>query len=477
MGKAFASPRRLELLDLLAQAPRTVDELARASDQSTRTPRSTCRRSTPQAWSRARARVRACATRSPATRRCGSGSHSATPRSRAWPRSSAPRATTSARTSRRSAATSFRPAAQRRCRARRRPPAEEFEAGHIEGARSIPIDGARAPPAELPADREVVAYCRGPFCAYAHEAVRHLRATAARRVASRTAGRNGKLERRTRNHARRTHEHNGTTSLDTTELEQRVKTCTRRSRSSPSTIPLRDRARLAERLGYPADRARPDPGGSDRLLRRRRLLPRPRRLQPGEQVVDLGSGSGTDASSPPARTGADGQVIGVDMTDAQLAKARRLAADARFANVEFREGLHRAAAGRRRICRLRRSPTASSTSRPTSPPSSPPPPARCGPAAGSRSPTSSPRTASRRRHLRRRAVGGLHRRRHAARRATATRSRRRLRDRDLAREHRVPVRLRSRRQRHPQVRRHEHLAARPATLTDEETTCWGPRGD
>src|SRR5919199_5142220 len=35
MGKAFASPRRLELLDLLAQAPRTVDDLARASGQST----------------------------------------------------------------------------------------------------------------------------------------------------------------------------------------------------------------------------------------------------------------------------------------------------------------------------------------------------------------------------------------------------------------------------------------------------------
>src|ERR671938_1382753 len=35
MGKAFASPRRLELLDLLAQAPRTVDQLARASGQST----------------------------------------------------------------------------------------------------------------------------------------------------------------------------------------------------------------------------------------------------------------------------------------------------------------------------------------------------------------------------------------------------------------------------------------------------------
>src|SRR5215510_3348302 len=34
MGKAFASPRRLELLDLLAQGPRTVDELAKASKQS-----------------------------------------------------------------------------------------------------------------------------------------------------------------------------------------------------------------------------------------------------------------------------------------------------------------------------------------------------------------------------------------------------------------------------------------------------------
>src|SRR5918996_673012 len=34
MGKAFGSPRRLELLDLLAQAPRTVDELARESGQS-----------------------------------------------------------------------------------------------------------------------------------------------------------------------------------------------------------------------------------------------------------------------------------------------------------------------------------------------------------------------------------------------------------------------------------------------------------
>jgi rhodanese-related sulfurtransferase len=56
-----------------------------------------------------------------------------------------------------------------------RPP-EEFDAGHIHGARSIPIAELNRRLHELPADREVVAYCRGPFCAYAHEAVRTLRA-------------------------------------------------------------------------------------------------------------------------------------------------------------------------------------------------------------------------------------------------------------------------------------------------------------
>jgi ArsR family transcriptional regulator len=54
-----------------------------------------------------------------------------------------------------------------------RPP-EEFAAGHIEGARSIPLAELERRLAELPADREVVAYCRGPFCAYSHEAVRRL---------------------------------------------------------------------------------------------------------------------------------------------------------------------------------------------------------------------------------------------------------------------------------------------------------------
>src|SRR5204863_704718 len=53
-------------------------------------------------------------------------------------------------------------------------PEEEFAAGHIDGARSIPIDELERRLAELPPEGEVVAYCRGPFCAYAHDAVRHL---------------------------------------------------------------------------------------------------------------------------------------------------------------------------------------------------------------------------------------------------------------------------------------------------------------
>ena len=54
-------------------------------------------------------------------------------------------------------------------------PRTEFAAGHIEGARSIPLDELERHLAELPSDTEVIAYCRGPFCAYAHEAVRRLR--------------------------------------------------------------------------------------------------------------------------------------------------------------------------------------------------------------------------------------------------------------------------------------------------------------
>ena len=54
-------------------------------------------------------------------------------------------------------------------------PAAEHAAGHLPGAVSIPVGELRRRLAELPRDREVVAYCRGPYCAFAHEAVAVLR--------------------------------------------------------------------------------------------------------------------------------------------------------------------------------------------------------------------------------------------------------------------------------------------------------------
>lgn len=61
-------------------------------------------------------------------------------------------------------------------------------------------------------------------------------------------------------------------------------------------------------------------------------------IQPGETVLDLGSGAGFDALLAARRVGAGGRVIGVDMTPAMIAKARRNVAAAGLANVEFRLG-------------------------------------------------------------------------------------------------------------------------------------------
>jgi rhodanese-related sulfurtransferase len=55
-------------------------------------------------------------------------------------------------------------------------PAREFVAGHVAGARSIPVDELERHLATLAKDTEIVAYCRGPYCVYADEAARALRA-------------------------------------------------------------------------------------------------------------------------------------------------------------------------------------------------------------------------------------------------------------------------------------------------------------
>ncbi len=59
-------------------------------------------------------------------------------------------------------------------------PAPEYTAGHIAGARCIPIDELDGRLAEFSDDVEIVAYCRGPFCVYADEAVRRINAVGRR---------------------------------------------------------------------------------------------------------------------------------------------------------------------------------------------------------------------------------------------------------------------------------------------------------
>jgi rhodanese-related sulfurtransferase len=54
-------------------------------------------------------------------------------------------------------------------------PAEEYNAGHVPGAINIPLSELENHIHELPPDREVIAYCRGPYCVLAYDAVAQLR--------------------------------------------------------------------------------------------------------------------------------------------------------------------------------------------------------------------------------------------------------------------------------------------------------------
>jgi rhodanese-related sulfurtransferase len=176
MGKAFASPRRLELLDLLAQAPRTVEELARVSGQSSA--------NTSQHLQALHAAGMVSREREGNSVRYALADDEAL---RLW---LALRDVSAARLAevQRAAGDYLGEDVERIDRAELVArlaegdvvlidvrPAEEFAAGHIDGARSIPLDEVEQRLAELPGDAEIVAYCRGPFCAYAHEAVRRLR--------------------------------------------------------------------------------------------------------------------------------------------------------------------------------------------------------------------------------------------------------------------------------------------------------------
>jgi arsenite methyltransferase len=130
-----------------------------------------------------------------------------------------------------------------------------------------------------------------------------------------------------------------TRTLDTQELEQRVKHMYEEVARDPDREFHFETGRaLAERLGYPAAELDRIPAQAiDSFAGVGHFLDLAA-IAPGDAVLDLGSGSGMDSFLAALATGPDGRVVGVDMTDAQLAKAGRLAGEFGFANVEFRRG-------------------------------------------------------------------------------------------------------------------------------------------
>ena len=93
----------------------------------------------------------------------------------------------------------------------------------------------------------------------------------------------------------------------------------------------------ADKLGYSTEDTKGVPEGSNLGLGCGNPLAIAS-LQPGQTVLDLGSGAGFDCFLAAKAVGPSGRVIGVDMTPEMIAKARRNAANGDYENVEFRTG-------------------------------------------------------------------------------------------------------------------------------------------
>ncbi len=179
IGKAVASPRRLELLDLLCQAPRTVEELARQANLSVANTSQHLQimRSARLVESE---KVGLYVTYRVANDQVGeffrSLQHLAQSRL-----AEIDRLTHDYLQEKGQLEAVDRSALIERVRSGDvtvldvRPP-EEFRAAHIPGALSVPLSELESRLADLPREREIVAYCRGPYCVLAIEAVARLRA-------------------------------------------------------------------------------------------------------------------------------------------------------------------------------------------------------------------------------------------------------------------------------------------------------------
>ncbi len=128
-------------------------------------------------------------------------------------------------------------------------------------------------------------------------------------------------------------------TLDVDKLEREVKTVYRGVAETPTEERHFEMGRdLAERLGYPpADLDRIPEEAIDSFAGVGYHFDLAD-LQPGESVLDLGSGSGMDVFVAALHVGETGSVTGLDMTDEQLAKARRLRDESEMDTVSFENG-------------------------------------------------------------------------------------------------------------------------------------------
>lgn len=177
MGKAFSSPRRLELIDLLAQSPRTVEELARATEQSSA--------NTSQHLQALYGAGVVERRREGLRVRYALAGDDLVELWSTLQGVSVQRIAEVERAARDYLGESVEGISLEELGRNLEQgdvvivdvrPEQEFVAGHIAGALSIPIDELAHRLDEVPEGAEIVAYCRGPFCVYAHDAVRELRA-------------------------------------------------------------------------------------------------------------------------------------------------------------------------------------------------------------------------------------------------------------------------------------------------------------
>ena len=127
--------------------------------------------------------------------------------------------------------------------------------------------------------------------------------------------------------------------VDVDELRDKVKVMYRAVAEAPQGEFHFEMGRvLAQRLGYPADELDAIPPEAIESFAGVGYHLGLAAIKTGDRVVDLGSGSGMDAFLAAHHAGVAGEVVGIDMTDEQLTKARRLAERDGHSSVSFKKG-------------------------------------------------------------------------------------------------------------------------------------------